>query len=84
MTLCYAPAQAATLGVEVEIWDYEDHPGDCCALVIDGARTVCCRDCAGTGVWPVPWIRNVTEGRADPDAACVLCKATGRSVVMVA
>lgn len=65
-------------------WNYTEHPGDCHPVRKDGVWTTCCRECAGTGVFPVPWIQSATEGKADPDASCVACKATGRSVVGLA
>lgn len=67
-----------------ERWNYAEHPGDSHARQEGGAWTTCCGECAGTGVFPVPWIRSVPEGRADPDASCVRCKASGRTVAAVA
>jgi hypothetical protein len=69
----------------ITTWDYTTHPGDCHERAEDGVWTVCCRECAGTGVFPVPWINSVEEGRGDPDAcSCVACKGTGRSTVGLA
>lgn len=70
-------------------WDFTEHPGDCHPAVVDGCWTTCCRECAGTGIFPVPWIGSVDEGRARiagdvDDVSCVSCKGTGRSLVMVA
>lgn len=64
-------------------WNYDAHPGDCCALrEPDGTWSVCCRECAGTGVFPVPWIDSVSEGRSDmASCSCVRCKGTGRATV---
>lgn len=62
-------------------WDYGTHPGDCCPRTEGGVWTVCCRECAGTGVFPVPWISRPSEG--GEDASCVKCKATGRAIVCV-
>jgi hypothetical protein len=66
---------------EVEQWDYDAHPGDCHPRIDGSVWTVCCRECAGTGVFPVPWVESVTEGRRAEDAGCVACKETGRAVV---
>jgi hypothetical protein len=60
-------------------WDYDTHPGDCCPRQEDGLWTVCCRECAGTGIFPVPWIDRPSQG--DENATCVKCKATGRAAV---
>jgi hypothetical protein len=65
-------------------WDYTTHPGDCHPRQADGVWTTCCPECAGTGVFPVPWISSPAEGRDDPDASCVACKASGRAVVGLA
>lgn len=66
-------------------WDYDDHPGDCCPRVEGAVWTVCCRECAGTGVFPVPWIETVAQGRADmATCSCVRCKGTGRAAVVIA
>lgn len=63
-------------------WDYGQHPGDCCpTATADGVLTVCCRECAGTGVFPVPWIDEPTR---QAEALCINCKATGRAVVTFA
>jgi len=62
-------------------WDYAAHPGDCCPRVRGALWEVCCRECAGTGVFPVPWCPTVEQARADPDASCVACKGSGRAVV---
>ena len=67
-----------------DMWDYATHPGDCHPRKEDGTWTTCCRECAGTGVFPVPWINSPAEGRDDPDASCVACKASGRTVVGLA
>lgn len=65
-------------------WDYASHPGDCCPRIESGLHTVCCRECAGTGMFPVPWVQSVAEARTSGDAGCVACKETGRAVVTVA
>lgn len=55
-------------------WDYETHPGDCHPVRDDDAWWTCCRECAGTGVFPAPWITTVEQGRTDMDTcACVAC-----------
>lgn len=62
-------------------WAYASHPGDCHADVMDGVWSVCCRECAGTGVFPVPWIaRPVLRD----DTSCVACKGSGRALVVLA
>lgn len=59
-------------------WDYEAHPGDCCPADDGLMHTVHCRECAGTGVFPVPWIdRPVPQD----DTLCVACKGSGRAIV---
>ena len=65
-------------------WDYDTHPGDCHPRRTDGCWTTCCAECAGTGIWPVPWINSPDEGRDDPDASCVACKGSGCAVVAIA
>ena len=65
-------------------WDYDGHPGDCCPRVIGDLHTVHCRECAGTGVWPVPWIGSPAEGIGREDSTCVQCKASGRMEVALA
>lgn len=77
-----APQQPPTQ--EQEGWDYATHPGDCHPHRDGDTWTTCCRECAGTGVFPVPWVTTVAEGRADPDASCVKCKGSGRAVVGMA
>jgi hypothetical protein len=63
-------------------WDYAEHPGDCHPRKIGAAWVVCCRECAGTGVFPVPWINTPEEGRKRmDDSSCVSCKGTGYSTV---
>jgi hypothetical protein len=76
------PAEVLTRLEELHhTWDYETHPGDCHPRREGGTWTTCCRECAGTGVFPVPWIDSPDAGRSDPDASCVACKASGRAVV---
>lgn len=79
-------AEASTAEADhVSDWDYATHPGDCHTRR-EAARswTACCRECAGTGVFPVPWIDTPAEGREDLGAcSCVACKATGRTGVAV-
>lgn len=65
-------------------WDYALHPGDCHPRVVGAVWVACCRECAGTGVWPVPWIATVDDGRDDPSASCVSCKGTGRAEIVLA
>lgn len=65
-------------------WDWDKHPGDCHPRMNDGFWSTCCAECAGTGVWPVPWISTVDQGRTDPLAGCVSCKNTGRAIVALA
>lgn len=65
-------------------WRYDEHPGDCHSETDGECWTTCCRECAGTGVWPVPWIATVEQGRGDDSASCVSCKGTGRAVVCLA
>lgn len=66
-------------------WNYDLHPGDCCARLDGDVWTVCCRECAGTGVFPVPWIDTPSQGRADMDAcSCVHCKGEGWHIVTFA
>lgn len=63
-------------------WNYDAHPGDCCARhEPDDTWSVCCRECAGTGVFPVPWISSPAEGAGRDDASCVRCKGSGRATV---
>lgn len=76
--------EAPTERVPTERWDYEAHPGDCCPRVEGDAHTVCCRECAGTGVWPVPWIDSPAQGAGREDATCVRCKASARMEVAMA
>ena len=76
--------QSAEKDVPTDRWDYAGHPGDCCPKVINGVHTVHCRECAGTGVWPVPWIDTPSDGAGREDATCVRCKASGRMEVAVA
>lgn len=70
---------------DADVWDYDTHPGDCHPRRDGDVWTVCCRECAGTGVFPVPWIDRPSQGRDDM-AACsdVYCKGTGRHVVVLA
>lgn len=75
--------------MDLNRWDYDTHPGDCHPTREGGFWWVCCRECAGTGVFPVPWIRSPIEGTARflagcEDATCVQCKATGRHPVTLA
>jgi hypothetical protein len=61
-------------------WDYDTHPGDCHPRLEDGVWTVCCRECAGTGGWPVPWADTPADAIAT-NGGCVACKETGRAAV---
>ncbi|QPO17055.1 hypothetical protein SEA_DEXDERT_59 [Gordonia phage Dexdert] len=65
------------------IWDYTEHPGDCHPRTDDGVITVCCRECAGTGAFPVPWA-DTPERAIATDGGCVACKETGRAFVVFA
>lgn len=63
-----------------EGWNYDEHPGDCHPETVDGVITTCCRECAGTGAFPVPWAETPDEAIRTA-GGCVACKETGRAIL---